>query len=109
MEIENKDTSETPYISIKDRWHIVRLKGQGESGREAKIAPASKSAINGLHNKFLQTGDVVDLPHPGRQTKVIYREKEMVTETIDAQPDLSLGQLIEDIKWISPKQNAGRP
>jgi len=26
MEIENENTSETPYISIKDRWYIVRLK-----------------------------------------------------------------------------------
>ena len=38
----------------------------------------------------------MDLPRPGRPTKVIDKEKEMVIETIDAQPDLSLGQLIEE-------------
>ena len=49
MEIENEDTSKTPYISIKDRWHIVILKQQGGSGTDiAKIAPASKSAIIAL-------------------------------------------------------------
>ncbi len=99
MEIENQESPKNPHISLADRWRIVSLKEQGKTATEiSKIVQASKSAINDLYQKYLKTGDVIDLPHTGRPQKITEEERKLIKETTNANPCLSLSKIIEESK-----------
>ena len=97
MEIEDQEQMKKPHITTADRWHIVALKDQGMSASQiSKILPASKSAINALYQKYQKTHDIIDLSHTGRPNDITEEERKMVIETTNANPDMTLNQIIKE-------------
>ena len=97
MEIENIQPNRKPRISVPTRWEVVHLRKLNYTYRHiAEILSISSSACEAIYNKYLETGDVEDLPKSGRPRKGGVEEEKMLIETVVSHSDMTVQELIEE-------------
>lgn len=99
MEVESEESLTNSKVPIPVRWDIVNKKNSGLSGSKVSdLVGRPKSTCNAIYAKWKKTGDVVDLPRPGRPKEITLEIEETILEEITQHPELSLDQLREETK-----------
>ena len=97
MEIENNEEEKNQEIPLKLRWEIVHLKRQGLSGTEVgERVSRPACTCNAIYNKWLITGDVINLPQSGRPRKITSKVEKMIIEEVKQNPTSSVEQIFEE-------------
>ena len=109
MEIEDQERNLNKEIPESIRLEIVHWKRQGLSGSEvSQIVHRPPSTCNTIYRKWQETGTVKNKSRSGRPPKLSESEKEMIIETIKANPDFSVSQVIEESKVDTSKTTGWR-
>jgi len=97
MEIEEEQKITKPHLPFPLRWEIVNYKKQGWTNQEiSRKLSIPESTCSAIYRKYLDIGDIVDLPKSGRSKKLSDMEENMLIETVQSHPKMSLDQLIEE-------------
>jgi len=109
MNIENEEDKKNSKVPIPTRWLIVHYKTMGMTGEQvSQKVSVSASNCNRIYNKYLTTGDVVDLNRTGRPPEIPEKDKKMFIEGAKVHPELNINTLIEETKVDFCKMTGSR-
>jgi transposase len=85
--------------SQEKRELIVAAKLRGEFTKDIeKWIGVSKSTIDKVWKLHVETGDCSAIPYQGRKSCITLEIKKKIENTIRANPDITLAELIEELK-----------
>lgn len=107
MEIEEEAPQAKSKVPIPVRWEIVRLRKNNNTFPDiAKSVQRPISTCQAIFQKWLDTGDVEDLPRSGRPSSITLNQKEKLIKTVKDNKDLSIREVLEESKIDISKTSA---